>query len=109
MPNRPNIVVCSKDTTLENEWSQPDLHFEINLESAISTAKCYESKEVFIIGGAQLYKYAIDNNLVDRVLASEIKGFHKGDVFFPDVKKTGWKGTLFKEFKDFNVVEYVPS
>ncbi len=61
-------------------------------------------KGVFIIGGASVYKQALENNLIDRVIASEIDGEYKCDTFFPELP--GWEGKTTKEFDNFKIVEY---
>lgn len=68
----------------------------------------YPMREIFITGGGQIYDYALSNNLVHRVLASEIKGYEdvEGGVYFHNLKASGWTGKTVKEFADFNVVEY---
>lgn len=42
-----------------------------------------QSHEVFIAGGAQLYKYAIDNNLIDRYYIHQHNQNVRGDTYFP--------------------------
>lgn len=79
------------------------------VELAISLGKQFDPDgEVFITGGAQVYAYCIDNGLVDRVLASEIKNHLdvEGATFFPDLKKQGWIGKVYREFDQFTVFEY---
>lgn len=82
LPGRTNIVVSrSKDL-----W-QDKVGIRVcdSLESAIEFAKTID-KEIFIIGGASIYKYALDHNLVDRLyvdfLSEEVKD---ADSFFPDL------------------------
>jgi len=81
----------------------------VDVERAISHGKQYSpGGEVFITGGAQVYNYCLEHNLVDRVLASEIKGHLdiEAGVHFPDLKKLGWSGTFVKDFDQFTVIEY---
>ena len=82
LPERTNIVVSrSKDL-----W-QDKVGTRVcdSLESAIAFAKTIDN-EIFIIGGASIYKYALDNNLVDKLyvdfLSEEVKD---ADSFFPDL------------------------
>lgn len=65
-------------------------------------------QEVFIIGGAQVYRYCLDHDLVDRVLVSEIKGHLDvdGAAFFPDLTQLGWASTVMEEFDEFTVKDY---
>ena len=92
LPNRLNIVVSTD--------AAPGIDPKGNLvfgsiESALDFAKNFS--RVFIAGGRMVYKYALENNLVDRIFLSEIKGEFSGDVYFPipDFQKwlsdNGWK------------------
>jgi dihydrofolate reductase len=58
-----------------------------------------------IIGGAQLYQYALKNDLVSEVIATEIDGTYECDTFFPDM------GTFPSiqdrtEYEGFKIVRY---
>lgn len=82
LKNRTNIVVSSR----EELWVENSgIRVYKNLEDAIKFAKSID-EEVFIIGGARIYDYAIENDLVDRIyidmLAEDVKD---ADTFFPDV------------------------
>jgi dihydrofolate reductase len=69
-------------------------------------------RKVFVIGGGEIYRHCLENNLVDRVLASEVKGYDEveGGVFFPDLHALGWKeNAVIKDAKEFRVVEYKKS
>jgi dihydrofolate reductase len=104
LPDRENVVVSSNAVMLENEWLTKgckNVDFEDNLKDAIS----FTDKEIFIIGGEQIYKQALDQNLAHRVLASEIKGTHEGDAFFPELQAKFRE--VIQEFDDFIVVEYI--
>lgn len=83
LPNRRNIVVSS---TLEPDTA--DVEVAPNLEQAIKTA---DNNEVFIIGGEQLYRYALDKKYVDRMYITLINSDFQGDAFFPDYDTTDWR------------------
>lgn len=99
LPNRLNVVI-SRQT--------PFIGTMVNsLEHAITFCDLMDgSRNYFIIGGGQIYQEALEKNLVDRVIASEIKASYDGDTFFPDLYKLGWKSKLLQEYELFNVVEY---
>lgn len=117
LPDRPNIIVTRNAVSMENEWhgrrmpiSPP--FFENTIEEAIDFAiRGCPNKEIFIIGGAQIYQYVLDKQLADRVLASEIKGVHEGDTFFPELTLDGMElvksHKILKEFDEFKIVEYI--
>ena len=73
-----------------------------SLEDAIHLA---EGSEIFIIGGGEIYKYALAADLVDRIVASEVKGRHGGDVFFPRLAE-GWGRTFLEKHNGFTIMEY---
>lgn len=81
LPKRENIVVTRN----------PKLDIEgvicVNsLASAIGSA----SKEVFVIGGAQLFQDALP--LTDTIYATEVKAtFPSADTFFPDIDRAEWQ------------------
>ena len=107
LPNRINIIV----TKFPSENTK-DVFYEASVEDGIDLAKrLYADKEIFLIGGAQLYKYAIDHNLADRIIASEIHEEYEGDTFFPELPNQGMElvksHALIKKFRDFDLVEYV--
>lgn len=111
LPGRFNVVVTSGHRSFEfPQSSDPNMMAACeSVEKALSLAKQFSLQgEVFVTGGAQIYQYCVDHDLVDRVLASEIKGHLdvEGGAFFPNLKELGWEGKVLHEFDQFNVVEY---
>lgn len=104
LPGRMNIVI-TREPKQELFFDPKQPHWTTSLEAALRLAR-FESREVFIIGGAEIYKQAIDADQVQRVIASEIRESYEGDVFFPDLRQMGWVGAVTKEFDKFKVVEY---
>jgi dihydrofolate reductase len=120
LPDRPNIIVTRNAVSMENEWylkltaskNTAPTFFEDTIEEAIdfAMAAC-PNKEIFIIGGAQIYQHVLEKRLADRVVASEVKGVHEGDTFFPNLPLEGMElvkaHKILQEFDDFKIVEYV--
>lgn len=82
LPNRTNIVISKN-----NDLWQDNVGVRVSdsLESAIEFAKTIDD-EIFIIGGSSIYKYAIDNKLVDRILVDFLaEEVDNADSFFPDI------------------------
>ena len=40
--------------------------------------------EIFIIGGGQIFRQALEKNLVGKLYLTIVKGDYKADTFFPD-------------------------
>ncbi|MFC1711758.1 dihydrofolate reductase [Patescibacteria group bacterium] len=99
LPSRVNIIISrNKNFKVKNGFT-----FD-KLEKAISFAKSKDQKEVFIIGGGQIYKQTIAK--ANKLYLTIIKGNLKADTFFPKFenfnKKTydsGWKKYKKFEFK----------
>ena len=97
LPGRSNVVL-TRNENLDDDRC----YFQTDLEEAIDLISF---GKVFIIGGAQIYQEAIDRNLVDTIIASEVKGKHDGDTFFPEIN--GWSSETLQEYEKFKVVKYV--
>lgn len=48
-------------------------------------------KVAWIIGGAGIYKEALDNNLVDKLYITRVKGDYDCDVFLPEIDYSRWQ------------------
>ena len=81
LPNRRNIVI-SRQTDLELAGAE----CFSSLETAL--VACEEAKEVYIIGGAQIYEQALI--LVDQLIITEVDIEVEGDAFFPNIDSS-WK------------------
>ncbi len=80
LPNRKNIVISSKKIDNDN------IFIYDSLEKAI-----LDNPDSFIIGGSQIYKYALENNLIDILYVTLIHhDFGEGDAYF-HYDKNIWK------------------
>lgn len=85
LTQRTNIVV-----TRNKEYGQPGIDVCHSIEAAIALAKSTEETEAFIIGGGQIYKEAIENDLVDRMYITEVDAEFEADTFFPEFDVQQW-------------------
>jgi len=91
--DRVNIVV-----THDTDYEAPGAIVAHSLTEALDIARKAEVKEVFLIGGGQLYTEAFDAGLVDRLYLTTVHAKPEGDVFFPKVGK-GWKEVWSEKHK----------
>jgi len=84
LPNRRNIVI-----TRNTELQMPGVEVVSDLESAI--ALCNHDDEVFIVGGAQIYRMAM--GITDKIYLTVVKGNFEADTFFPPIDPNFWKET----------------
>jgi dihydrofolate reductase len=106
LPNRRNIII-----TRDKEYNTEGIEIVYSLDEAIE--KVRDEDESFIIGGAEIYKQAIEK--ADKLYITEIdEVFPEADTFFPIIDKNIWKETRREDFKkdneniyDYSFVEYI--
>lgn len=125
LPNRPNIVVTRNmfdfhEKSIKRQYphlgdkqkvfsflDHAPIHVTDSVEEGISFANfAYEDKEIFIIGGGEIYKQVIEKGLANRVVATEVKYRSGGDVFFPRLEN--YSPVKIEEYEDFRIVDYRP-
>lgn len=90
LPNRRNIVITrNKDLNLAG--------VEVVNTLADAITLCDNETEVFIIGGAEIYKQAMD--ITDKIYLTRVHERFEADVFFPEIKTTAWKETAKEAFE----------
>jgi len=82
LPGRHNIVV-SRDPAYQASGAT------LASSLADAVAQAADADEVFVIGGAQLYRQALP--LASRLYLTEIEQDFDGDVFFPEVPPQDWE------------------
>ena len=81
LPNRRNIIITRQNIAIEG--------CEVAGSIDAALALCAREKEVFIVGGAEIYKQSI--NLTDRIYLTIVHKKFEGDSFFPEINKQDWK------------------
>ena len=86
LAGRLNIILSRKlDFTAEN------CIIAHSFEQAIRLAKQQKKENIFIIGGGEVYKYALEKKLVDIIYLTRIHTHIDGDTFFPEINMKNWK------------------
>lgn len=82
LPGRQNVVI-TRDKSFN-----ADKQFDLTVVGSIDEAlvKLHAEKEVFIIGGGEIYKQSIDS--VDTIYITLVNTFIDGDVYFPEIDKS---------------------
>ena len=99
LPSRRNIVITRKaDLQIEN------VEVANSLEEAISL--CENEEEVFIIGGAEIYKNSIAST--NTIYLTTVHKEYEADVFFPEINADEWSETYqeYHEADEKNSVAY---
>jgi dihydrofolate reductase len=89
LPKRRNIIVTRQAISIEG------CEVVNSIEAAL--ALCANDDEVFIVGGAEIYKQSL--SLTDRIYLTIIDHDFDGDTFFPELNNEEWKETERENFE----------
>lgn len=84
LPNRTTIII-----TRNKNYFKDGCLIAHSLEQALELAK--DEEQVFVIGGAQIYKYAMEHNFVDTLDITLVHHEFEADVFFPEIDSNIWE------------------
>jgi dihydrofolate reductase len=109
LPKRTNIVV-SRTMTPSSDGDTVGSSKPIivsSLKEAIEMVSTFHMAEPYIIGGAQIYKAALEQGLVDKLLITQVHKAYEGTVYFPDPADYEFvQSNVIKEHPDFDIIEY---
>ncbi len=84
LPGRENIVI-----TRQKAFSEEGIHIFHTIEEGIEYARQQGEKELFIIGGGEIYRQTIAN--ADRLYLTHVHAQIDGDTFFPEFDASEWR------------------
>ena len=113
LPKRQHIIISRNN--LADFGEIENCQFTNSLENAISLGKEYAQNnaqnEVFVIGGGEIYKQSLAENLIDIIYLTRVHTHTQGDTFFPEIIASKYTETskisFFKNEKnefDFDIV-----
>ena len=109
LPNRYNIVLTKNLKSFPNNCNEK-LEICDNFSKIVEKYK-NSDEEVFIIGGAQVYKKTLELKIIEKLYISHIDfSDNEADVYFPEIdynvwkkveeeKYSGWKFCIYKKIK----------
>lgn len=93
LPGRLNIMLTRNMDELCG--ATKDIHKAVSLAQALSIAQHYSpGKEIFIIGGGEIYKEALP--LVDTIYMTIVDAKVEGDTHFPEINRKEWNPELIQ-------------
>ena len=106
LPNRTTIII-----TRNKNYFKEGCLIANSLEQAIEMSK--EEAQVFIIGGAQIYKETIAKDLAQQLDITLVHKDFEADVYFPEIDFKIWKEVARENFKadeknklDYSFISY---
>ena len=109
LPGRENIVL-TRDWQYEATGARVYSSFAPALNAAKAIARAGDLGQVFIVGGAALYRKALP--IADTLYITEVDADLDGDTFFPEFDEADWRETSRTPFQknesnDFDFVSRV--
>ncbi len=101
LKGRQNIIV-SRNVSYSISFSNV-LIFN-SLDNAIEYCREKSEKQIFIIGGGDIYRQAI--SFADEMIISRMKFEAEGEVKFPEFNKNIWKVVSTEDHEQFEVFRY---
>ena len=89
LPKRTNVVITRGDSEFEGCLVAHSIEEAVKIFSP--------DEEVFIIGGAQIYKQALP--LADKLYLTVVHRSYEGDTSFPEIDYSEWREVAREEFE----------
>jgi dihydrofolate reductase len=87
LPNRTNVIVSRQKDYLAKDCFVVD-----SIIAALELAQQHNDTEPFIIGGGQIYRLALEQNLVHKIYLTRVHTNLEGDTYFEHLDEQ-WKLT----------------
>jgi dihydrofolate reductase len=93
LPGRFNFVI-----TRSREWDPHNEKVKVadNLAAAVAAAGETDAKEVFVIGGGEIYLQSM--SIADRIYMTRVHTVVEGDTYFPVIDEGQWQLTSNLDF-----------
>lgn len=101
LPGRKSIVI-----TRNKDWDHEGVDVVHSVAEAVQKAQAYGAKEIFVIGGAEIFETALSQ--ATRIYLTRIHEAFDGDAFFTSVDDSAWTLTSdrFCEKDDKNAYDH---
>ena len=83
LPNRTHVIISR-----QKNYQAPEGCIIVNsIENAI--AACPKNEDIFIIGGAEIYKQSL--SITDKIELTRVHTSCEGDAFYPEISSDTWQ------------------
>ncbi len=103
LKNRTNCVI-TRDANFESGFE--DVLVFNTLETGLKHFVESQTPRVYITGGAKLYAYALQKDLITHMVLTHLKFDAEGDVLFPEYNTTEWEKEKEEDFEQYTIVWY---
>lgn len=104
LKNRINIVFTTDNSLKDNYKDYDNIFFVKNKTELNEIIKDYKGKKVFVIGGAKIYNYLIND--CDTALITRVNKTFDADTYFPDLSTNNFRIYNESETYTYEGIEY---
>lgn len=108
LPRRENVVL-----TRNTDFNAENCRVFHALEDCLEAYKGENDRTLFIIGGGEIYRLALEQNAVDEMYITHVNKKYGADTFFPEFNLKDWSVTTLSEHPmddkhdaSFSIVKY---
>lgn len=99
LPGRKNIVISRQKTLALPEGVDLAASITEALDLAESECLINNQNEAMLIGGAEIYRAALEQNLVERIYLTQVNADVEGDAYFAEIDIDEWQESYREDFK----------
>ena len=100
------VIGVSLALELQSIGQPFELYMSELSSQALDLAKTIDDQEIFIIGGGEIFKQSMEQNLIDKLYVTKVKGDFSAEIFFPpypsfkrvEYRKSGKENSYEYEF-----------
>ena len=89
LSNRENVII-----TRNPDFKASSCLTFLSIEDALRHFEREQNREIFIIGGGEIYKLAMSMACVDHMYITYVNGVFDADTFFPDFDPNAWDSEI---------------
>ena len=104
LPNRKTIIICNEEDYVP-QASEEVLVID-SIEGAIQLAETLGNDNIFVVGGASIYRQFIELGLVDKMYVTRVNDDIDGDVSFPEISENDWVMRYLSDNMTFENLTY---
>jgi len=101
LKGRENIVI-TRDENFSCDFEEVKIVY--SLKEGIEHCKIASPEKLFVIGGGEIYKQAIE--IADEMIISYMKFDAEGEINFPEISENNWEVASRDDREKFEIVKY---
>lgn len=86
LPHRENVIL-----TRNKDFKAEGCHVFHSFDEVLAHYADEEDRTMFIIGGGEIYKEALDKDIVDEMYITKVEKAYEADTFFPEINLRDWR------------------